>query len=291
MLAGPVLSGPDKPRGLPYMGGMDATAPKTIGIPPLLRSDDPAVAEIVNPDGPGPFFLLACHAGQAIPAVLGTLGLDSDRRAAHIGWDIGAAEITRRLAKRLDGPAVLAAYSRLVIDLNRLPGTFDSVPAESDGTLIPGNRDLDQAARTQRIDSIFWPYHNLVADTFAARWNKGHPAALVAVHTFTPCLNGGSPRPWEVGILWNRDDRLAAPMIRHLRDQGFCVGENEPYSGRDRGFSMDYHAGDAGLPHVAIEVRQDLAASPSGAERWATLLADTLTAALRAAGCLNIASG
>jgi len=269
---------------------MDAAAPRPVGIPPLLRPGDPPVAEIVNPGGKGPFFLLVCHAGQAIPASLGTLGLDGARRATHIGWDIGAAEIARGLAARLDGPAVLATYSRLVIDLNRLPGAFDSIPEESDGTMIPGNRNLDEAARIQRVDSLFWPYHNQVAGAFAARWNNGHPAALAAIHTFTPCLNGASPRPWDAGILWNRDGRLAVPMIRHLQALGLRVGDNEPYSGRNGGFSAEYHAGDAGLPHVTIEVRQDLVASPAGAGRWAGLLADALMAALRAAALDRLTS-
>lgn len=261
------------------MGAMHASLPEPAELSPLLDPDDPAVAETLNPDGEGTFFVLACHAGRAIPAALGTLGLAEGARAAHIGWDIGAADIARGLSRRLDAPAVLAVYSRLVVDLNRLPGTVECIPAVSDGTIIPGNRDLDDSARIRRLDSLFWPYHNRVAGAFAARWNGGRPAALVAIHTFTPRLNGGPPRPWEAGILWNRDDRLARPLIRHLRSRGICVGENEPYSGRDRGFSMDYHAGDAGVPHVGIEIRQDLADTAAGADRWAVLLGDALAAA------------
>lgn len=264
---------------------MDASASKLAGLPPLLDAGDPAVAETLNPDGKGGFFLLACHAGRAIPRSLDSLGLDEAALSAHIGWDIGAGDIVRRLSPRLDAPAVLATYSRLVIDLNRLPGAIDSIPAESDGTIIPGNRDLGNEARARRIDDLFWPYHNRVAEAFASRWNGGRPTALVAIHTFTPCLKGGLPRPWEAGILWNRDDRLALPLIRQLRDRGIRVGENEPYSGRYFGFSMDYHAGDAGVPHVGIEIRQDLVDSPGAAERWADLLADGLRASnpLRAA--------
>lgn len=268
----------DKSGRLPYMVVMDASAPKPAGLRPLLGAEDPAVAEIVNPEGRGGYFLLACHAGRAIPASLGTLGLDEAALSAHIGWDIGAADITRRLSRQLDTPAVLANYSRLVIDLNRLPGAIDSIPAESDGITIPGNRDLGNGAREQRIDGLFWPYHNRVAEVFAARWNGGRPCALLAIHTFTPRLNGGLPRPWEVGFLWNRDNRLARPLIRHLRDKGLCVGDNEPYSGRSFGFSVDYHAGDAGVPHVGIEIRQDLVDTAAGAERWATLLGDALCA-------------
>ncbi|WP_316978179.1 N-formylglutamate amidohydrolase [Shumkonia mesophila] len=257
---------------------MDASAPKPAGLCPLLGADDPAVAEILNPDGRSGFFLLACHAGRAIPRSLGTLGLDEAALAAHIGWDIGAADIVRRLSPRLDAPAVLATYSRLAIDLNRLPGAIDSIPAESDGTAIPGNRDLGNEAREQRIDGLFWPYHNRVAEAFASRWNGGRPAALIAIHTFTPCLNGGLPRPWEAGLLWNRDDRLARPLIRHLQERNLCVGDNQPYSGRSFGFSMDYHAGDAGVPHVGIEIRQDLVDTPAGAERWAALIEEALLA-------------
>jgi len=257
---------------------MDASPSVLARFPTILDPGDPAVAETLNPDGKGGFFLLACHAGRTIPRSLGTLGLDETALSTHIGWDIGAGDVVRRLSPRLDSPAVLATYSRLVIDLNRLPGAVDSIPGESDGTIIPGNRDLDNAARTRRIDEIFWPYHNRVAETFAARWNGGHPTALVAIHTFTPRLKGGLPRPWEAGILWNRDDRLALALIRHLRDRGVRVGENEPYSGRYFGFSMDYHAGDAGVPHVGIEIRQDLVDSPGAADRWADLLADALHA-------------
>lgn len=257
---------------------MDASAPKPAGPRPLIGPDDPAVAEILNPEGRGGFFVLACHAGRAIPGSLGTLGLDEAALSAHIGWDIGAADIARHLSRRLDAPAVLATYSRLVIDLNRLPGAIDSIPAESDGISIPGNLDLGNDDRMRRIDGLFWPYHNRVAEAFASRWNGGRPTALIAIHTFTPCLKGGLPRPWEAGFLWNRDDRMARPLIRHLRDKGLCVGDNEPYSGRYFGFSADYHAGDAGVPHVGIEIRQDLVDTPAGAERWATLLGDAICA-------------
>jgi predicted N-formylglutamate amidohydrolase len=261
------------------MGVMDASAPQPAGLSPLLDAGDPPVAEIVNAGGKGDVFLLACHAGRAIPRCLGTLGLDATALSAHIGWDIGAADIVRRLSPQLDAPAVLATYSRLVIDLNRLPDAIDSIPTESDGIPIPGNLNLDSDARTRRIDALFWPYHNRVAEAFAARWNSGRPAALVTIHTFTPRLNGGPPRPWEAAILWNRDDRLARPLIRQLRQRGLCVGDNEPYSGRRFGFSMDHHAGNVGLPHVGIEVRQDLVDSPAGADRWAALLGEILCGA------------
>lgn len=263
---------------------MDATTPITASLPSLLKPNDPPAYEILNRDGESPFLLMCCHSGRAIPRELGDLGLNGEARSRHIGWDIGARDITVGLCKRLDAPAVLGTYSRLVVDLNRLPGTADSIPEISDGVTVPGNRDLDETARARRIHSVFWPFHNAVSDTYDAHRKRG-AAILVDVHTFTPRLNGGTLRPWEAGILWNRDPNLAMPMIRHLRDKaGFNVGDNQPYSGREYGFSVNYHAGDAGRPHVAFEVRQDLVQIEADAENWSDILADALNYARRTAG-------
>ncbi|MCG8508391.1 MAG: N-formylglutamate amidohydrolase, partial [Rhodospirillales bacterium] len=229
---------------------MDSTTPITASLPSLLGPKDPPAYEVVNPNGGSPFLLMCCHAGQAIPRELGDLGLDGEARARHIGWDIGARDITLGLSEALDAPAVLGTYSRLVVDLNRLPGTADSIPETSDATAIPGNRGLEETARARRIRSVFWPFHNAMSDTYDTRLKRG-AAILVDVHTFTPRMNGGNLRPWEAGILWNRDPRLAMPMLRFLREEaGFNVGDNQPYSGREYGFSVNYHAGDAGHPHV-----------------------------------------
>lgn len=264
---------------------MDATSPLVADFPPLLAPNDPAVFETLNSRGTSPVFLLCCHAGRRIPAELGDLGLDDDDRARHISWDIGAAEITRNLSALLDAPAMLATYSRLVIDLNRLPGAFDSIPAISDKTRIPGNNGLTERDRTRRLDGIFWPYHNGAADAYAAHCARIANAAMVTIHSFTPRLNGGTLRHWDAGILWNRDTRLALPMIKYLRDKaGLSVGDNEPYSGKKHGFSLDYHAGDAGRPHLAFEIRQDLIDTPEGIARWSELLADALQEVLSADG-------
>ncbi len=274
---------------------MDATSPLSTGLlptglPSLLGAEDPAVSQMVNPEGPAPLLLLCCHAGQEVPAVLGDLGLDDDLRSRHIGWDIGAEPLTRRLAERLDAPAVLGTYSRLVVDPNRAPGAVDSIPEVSDGVVVPANCGLTEADREQRLHSVFWPYHNAVKEAYGTRCRTNETFALVAIHTFTPRLDGGTLRPWEAGILWNRDARLARPMIEHLSyGAGLNVGDNEPYSGREFGFSVNYHAGDAGRPHVAIEVRQDLLMTEDAADAWATLLADALVHALRDAGLVQTA--
>jgi len=263
---------------------MDVTNPSITDYPSLLDANDPPISEVINRRGNASVFLLCCHAGRSIPRELGDLGLNGEDRARHISWDIGAAEVTRELSGLLDAPAMLANYSRLVIDLNRLPGAFDSIPGVSDKIRIPGNGDLNDSDRTRRLDDIFWPYHNAAADAYAAHCDRVADAAMVTIHSFTPRLNGGTLRHWEAGILWNRDARLARPMIDFLRKAGVCVGDNEPYSGRKHGFSLNYHAGDAGHPHLAIEVRQDLIDTPEGIARWSRLLADALQEVLRADG-------
>ena len=191
--------------------------------------------------------------------------------------------VTRRLAERLDAPAVLAGYSRLVIDCNRPPGDPTSIAQVSDGILIPGNLDLDDAAADARLNALFWPYHRAIAQMLAQRWRHGNgrAPALIAIHSFTPVM-GGFRRPWQIGVLWNRDPRLASLLLDGFRaDETLCVGDNEPYSGREVGFTMNAHGGAAGLAHVEIELRQDLIADASGCERWARVVGDALAEALR----------
>ncbi len=248
----------------------------------LLGAGDPPPFTLVNPDGQSPVVLVCDHASNVIPTALDQLGLGPEALSRHIAWDIGAARVARLLAARLDGPAVLAGYSRLVIDCNRSPGDPTSIAEVSDGTFIPGNRNLDDAAAESRLNEVFWPYHHAITQILAHRWRHGHgrTPALIAIHSFTPMLNGFR-RPWQLGVLWNRDPRLALPVLARFRtDPELCVGDNEPYSGREVGFTMDTHGGAAGLPHVEIEIRQDLIADDAGCERWATVVGDALAAVL-----------
>jgi predicted N-formylglutamate amidohydrolase len=248
---------------------------------PLLGPADPPPFEIVNPDGAARVVLLADHAGRAVPQALGTLGLGPAELARHIAWDIGIADVTRRLAKRLDAPAILAGYSRLVIDCNRKLGDPTSMPQESDGIAVPGNRALTPAERARRAAALFTPYHDAVARVIDGRRRAGLVPAVVSMHSFTPVMKGFE-RPWHIGILWNRDPRLPVPVMRRLAAEGdICVGDNEPYSGQDEhGYSIYVHGHDIGLAHVLIEVRQDLIDTHHGAAVWAgrlgTILADVL---------------
>ncbi len=238
--------------------------------------------EVHRPGGRSPLLLLCDHAGRLVPDGLDRLGIDESELARHIGWDIGAARVTYGLARLLDAPAVLCHASRLLIDPNRRPWTPTSIPAEVDGTVVPGNRDLSPEEVRRRIRRYWLPYHRTVARAIARFRARGIVPVLIAVHSFTPRLNGGAPRPWHVGVLWRDDDRLAAPVLAALRARGdLVVGDNEPYSGRFHfGYTIEFHAQRTGLPHVMFELRQDLVAEPAGADYHARVLAEALRAPL-----------
>lgn len=249
----------------------------------LLSPNDPPPFIMVNATGQASAVLVCDHASNAIPIRLNALGLSAAERGRHIAWDIGAAQITRLLAAQLDAPAVLAGYSRLVIDCNRPPGDPTSIAEVSDSVFIPGNCALDDAAAETRLNEVFWPYHHAITQAMAYRWRHGHGQVpvLIAIHSFTPVMNGVH-RPWQLGVLWNRDPRLAEPLLTRFRAYPeLCIGDNEPYSGRNVGFTMNTHGGAAGLPHVEVEIRQDLLADTVGCAYWAGVIGDALTAVLR----------
>ena len=243
----------------------------------LLQPDDPPPFEIINKDGAGRVILIADHAGRAFPRSLGTLGLTQAELARHIAWDIGIGEVTRRLSRHLDAPALLGGYSRLVIDCNRRLENPTSIAQESDGTPVPGNRGLSTADRKRRTDEIHAPYHAAIAHMIAARQRSGLSPALVSMHSFTPVMNGFE-RPWHVGILWKDDPRIPVPLMARLRrEEGLCVGDNQPYSGRDeQGYSIFVHGEEIGVPYGLVEIRQDLIDTAAGQGAWADRMAAVL---------------
>lgn len=244
---------------------------------PLLADHEPPPCCIVNAAGRTPLVLTCDHASHAVPESLGNLGLDSRDLVRHIGWDIGAAEVTRRLAERFDAPAVFSGYSRLVIDCNRKPGSETSILEVSDGTVIPGNLGLDPAEAARRAEALFTPYHQAIASVLESIRRTGSAPIFAAIHSFTPKLNGFA-RPWHFGVLWDQDPRVARPLIEALRaNPGLVVGDNEPYSGRDHvGFSQDFHTSSAGIPSVLVEIRDDLISHRDGIELHALLLGDAV---------------
>jgi predicted N-formylglutamate amidohydrolase len=240
----------------------------------LIGRDDPAPFVVLGEGGAAPALIVCDHASRAFPQALGQLGLDELPTWQHIAWDIGAGELARGLAHALDAPAVLAGYSRLVVDCNRGPTAADACRTESDGWVIPGNLQLSSGDRQVRLAAIFDPYHETIAAMLAGFRAQGTVPLLIAVHSFSPTL-AGQRRPWHAGVLWNHDEANARRLLAGLRAQsGLVVGDNEPYSGKHPGnYTVDHHANENGLPHICIEVRQDLLGSPAGLERWVRLLA------------------
>ena len=255
--------------------------------PSLLGPDDPPPVEVLHPERRAPLLVICDHASRAIPRALGRLGLDDAVLMRHIGWDIGAAQVVRRLAELLDAPAVLCGYSRLVIDCNRGLGDPTSIPEVSDGVAVPGNVGLTPAARVARVEGIFRPYHAAIAAQLAAFAGRGVVPVLFSVHSFTPVMNGVA-RPWHVGVLWDKDPRVPVPLITELAaaDPRRVVGDNEPYSEREApaGYSVRTHAVPAGLPHTGVEIRQDLIDTAAGAAAWAEALAAALKPVLARPG-------
>lgn len=217
------------------------------------------------------------HAGNAFPEGYGTLGLPAAELERHIAYDIGAAAVVRELARRTRAPAVLSRFSRLLIDLNRGLDDPTLVMRLSDGAIIPGNRHVDAAERQRRIEHFYLPYHRAVTSVVDACVGAGRPPVLIAMHSFTNVWQG-VPRPWHIGILWDKADaRVARPIIEALRADGeLVVGDNEPYRGHLDGDTMWQHGLSRGLPHVLFELRQDLIRDQAGQMAWAGRIADVL---------------
>jgi predicted N-formylglutamate amidohydrolase len=243
----------------------------------LLGPDDPPPVERVA-GAPGADAVFVCdHAGRRVPRALGDLGLPRPEFDRHIAWDIGAADVARRLAAVFAAPLLLSTYSRLVADCNRPPGAPGFAPETADGTPVPANRGLSAAARARRASELHAPYHAAIAAELAAMRARGFVPAVVSVHSFTPVF-AGAARPWHVGVLWNGERSVPARLIAALAARGdLCVGDNRPYDARDgHGFTMAEHCERARLPHALLEIRQDLIDTPAGAARWATILAAAL---------------
>jgi predicted N-formylglutamate amidohydrolase len=250
-----------------------------------LEADEPPPFQILNPMAASRWLITCDHASNRIPRALGTLGLSDEERARHIGWDIGAAAVTRGLVARLDAWAILQNYSRLVIDCNRQPDIASSIPAISENTVIPGNLNISPAARAARRAAIFDPYHAAITAELDLRQATARPTLLIAMHSFTPVYDGQG-RPMHAAVLYNRDARLAHALLERLRTESdLVIGDNEPYHvSDDTDYGVPVHAEPRGLPHVEIEIRQDLIAYADGQSEWVDRFARLLPAAARDAG-------
>jgi predicted N-formylglutamate amidohydrolase len=217
----------------------------------------------------GGIVALCDHASNVVPDDI-DLGIAPALLEKHIAWDIGAAGVTERLAREHGIAAHLATVSRLVCDVNRDEDAPALVPHASDGHAIPGNL-FDLAGREERIERFFRPYH----DGLAAWLEAAQPALILSIHSFTPSLESApAERPWEIGVLYNEDDRAARIGIPLFAEAGCVVGDNQPYSGRDLNATMNRHAEAQGRDYLGIEIRQDLIGDAAGQARWAALIAD-----------------
>jgi predicted N-formylglutamate amidohydrolase len=242
----------------------------------IVLSEFPPI-EILEGDPQSGLILLCDHASNALPEEYGSLGLPPAQLERHIGYDIGAATVTRAVAARLKAPAVFTRFSRLLIDPNRGADDPTLVMRLSDGALVPGNARADTAEIRRRIERFYRPYHNAIAALVNEKLERGVVPILFAVHSFTPVWRG-VPRPWHVTMLWDNDPRVARPMIEAFgRDPALVVGDNEPYDGALEGDTLYQHATLRGLPNALIEVRQDLIGTQDGAEDWGRRIAQALS--------------
>jgi predicted N-formylglutamate amidohydrolase len=242
----------------------------------LLSPDEPPSFQIVREQGCSAYLLACDHGGNLLPRALGTLGLSPLELKRHIAWDIGAAGLARKLADALDAFLIVQTYSRLAIDCNRRPLSSTSIAPLSESTPIPGNEHVRPADAEARRREIFQPYHDRIGAELDARMVVGRPTILIH----------GESRPWHVGVLYNRDARLAGILLELFRSEsGIAVGDNQPYAVSDEGdYTIPIHGERRSIPHVELEIRQDLLADESGQAAWADRLARAL---IKAEGLIN----
>ena len=238
----------------------------------LLAPDEPPPYIILNSDAILPVLLVCDHASNSFPRSLGTMGLDYLNRVSHIALDIGAGAVAESLADNLGATAVLCQYSRLIVDCNRNLIDDSAFLKYSDGVNVPGNHDLQESEKEKRASEIYWPYHNSIKDQIVRLKKHGIDPIIISIHSFTPVINGND-REWEIGVLWDKDPVTAEIFLTRLVEAGYLVGDNKPYSGKDpEDFTIDFHAESTGLPHVGIEICQNLINHDDGVK----LVSDTL---------------
>ena len=252
-------------------------------------SEQSQVVEVLNPQGAGAVVILCEHASRHIPARYEGLGVAAEVRDSHAAWDPGARAMSVLMSKALDAPLVASCVSRLVYDCNRPPESAAAMPETSEIYEIPGNRGLSQAARAERVDTVYRPFCDAVTDVIEGRQAGRMPTAVVTVHSFTP-IYFGKPRAVEIGILHDDDARLADAMLAnsHLLPHR-RIERNEPYGPGDGvTHSLKLHAQSRGLPNVMLEVRNDLLRSPADEETMARDLLTLLEPALATLSSMEV---
>ena len=255
----------------------------------LLEPDEPDPVAVQNPNGPSEILLISDHAGRRIPRRLGTLGLGDADLERHIAWDIGIRDVTTQIADKLGATYIYQRYSRLVIDCNRKPGVVQSIARVSDGTEVPGNRDLTAAEERAREVEFLHPYQATIERELDHRRATGRPTVIFAMHSCTPVFGNDPPRPWHIGVIAHRDWRIGGPLLDLLSAEAdLCVGRNKPYEvNMEMDYTIPVHAEGRGLPYVEIEIRQDLIVDAAGQRKWADLLSRVLPQVVERSGVLK----
>ena len=254
----------------------------------LLAPEEGPAVEVR--EGSGSFVVVCEHASNRVPKSLGTLGLAPIDLERHIAWDPGAAQLSAGIAVHTRGATVFQRFSRLVIDCNRDPGDIDAIATFSEDTQVPGNLGLPPEARQSRVAGLWHPFHAALEHLLDRRRVARRATGLVTVHSFTPVYRGVA-RPWHVGIISTAERRLAEATLAVLRrDKALVVGDNQPYSSKDNvDYTIRRHGRDRALPHVMIEVRNDLLRTAKDIAAWAERLTEALKEGAGAVGLVPLA--
>ncbi len=250
----------------------------------FFHADEGDAVAVENETGKSRVLLVCEHASKTLPARYGDLGLAEDVLSSHIAWDPGALAVARLLSEKLDATLVFQRFSRLIYDCNRPPESASAMPVVSEIYDIPGNADLDEAERFLRTAALYVPFHEAVSSLVEKRKILGIESVIVTIHSFTPVYHG-RVREVEIGILHDRDSRLADAMLADREAASFKVERNEPYGPEDGvTHTLRLHALPEGLLNVMIEVRNDLIAAEAGQRAAADYLGESLERALASIG-------
>lgn len=242
----------------------------------LLGANDKPPFRVLNEDSDKPYLIVCEHAGNAVPESLDNLGLADEYLQEHYAVDIGTRALSEELAGRLGAATVIANYSRLVADLNRRAGHPAMFPTSGEGRPVPGNIGLSAQEKQQRIDEIYWPFHNRIAEWIDGRITQGIIPALITIHSYTPEFFG-QKRPWDIAVLWVQDKRMPEPFMKFFKDKGYNVGDNQPYDARIlQGGTMEIHGDSRRIPNLLVEYRNDLLLDEDSFKRFAEETAGAL---------------
>ncbi|WP_421780656.1 N-formylglutamate amidohydrolase [Kiloniella litopenaei] len=244
----------------------------------LLNSDNNSSTESVvkttNLSGHGEYVIICEHASNHIPVKYNNLGLSDDDIKQHIAWDPGALAVAQQLSKQLDAPLVEQCVSRLVYDCNRPPEAWNAMPFQSEIFEIPGNANLSQEERENRINNVYKPFKEAVTACLDKKTNDSHKPVIITVHSFTPVYKG-QKRDVEIGFLHDKDNRFAEQLIQSFAAEtsNYVLRLNEPYAPVDGvTHTLTEHALPRGLMNVMLEIRNDLIADQDTQDNMASIL-------------------